>query len=261
METKNVFTELFSLNVNEHVEKKQTGKTPLSYLSWPWAVAEVKKRYPDMSYKIKTFENGLPYVYDRNTGYMVFTEVTIEGITHEMWLPVMDGRNDAMLDHPVQHVKVDNYGKEKKWTTEAATMFDINKTIMRCLVKNLAMFGLGLYIYSGEDLPEEDTSTVVQTTPKKYSKAPQQQELVQVSFKKSAQAPAPTPSPAADSPELKEAIQTVNYYIEKDMLNKSWIPTANQYIATKDLEGLKRVITFMEKQIKETVEKELEETA
>ncbi len=81
---------------------------------------------------------------------MVFTKVTIEGLTHEMWLPVMDGANKAM--------KAKQYTYKTKYaekTVEPATMFDINKTIMRCLVKNLAMFGLGLYIYAGEDLPEE----------------------------------------------------------------------------------------------------------
>lgn len=148
---KNVFTELNAVNVNEHVEKKNTGKTTLSYLSWSWALQEVMKRYPDTTWEVKLFD-GKPYIYDEKTGYMVFTSVTIQGVTREMWLPVMDGRNDAMLDHPVSHTN--SYGKA--WTTEAATMFDVNKTIMRCLTKNLSVFGLGLYIYAGEDLPEEE---------------------------------------------------------------------------------------------------------
>ena len=93
----NVFNELNAVNVNEHVEKKNTGKVTLSYLSWSWAWTEVKKRYPDANYEIVKFENGLPYTYDENTGYMVYTKVTIHGITHEMWLPVMDSRNEAML--------------------------------------------------------------------------------------------------------------------------------------------------------------------
>jgi len=73
---------------------------------------------------------------------MVFTKVITKDETLEMWLPVMDFRNKAMIDN--------------------ATMFDINKTIMRCLTKNLAMFGLGLYIYAGEDLPEVDNSSEVE---------------------------------------------------------------------------------------------------
>ena len=71
----------------------------LSYLSWTFAWSNVKLRYPDANYEIVKFENGLPYVYDAKTGYMVFTKVTIEGTTHEMWLPVMDSHNEAMLDH------------------------------------------------------------------------------------------------------------------------------------------------------------------
>jgi hypothetical protein len=143
-----VFNTLNGINVNEHKEEKNG----LSYLSWVWAWAEVKKNYPDAVYSIEKF-NGLPYVYDENTGYMVYTTVTIEGITHEMWLPVMDGANKAMKAKPYTYT-VKRYGKEEAKTVAAATMFDVNKAIMRCLVKNLAMFGLGLYIYAGEDLPE-----------------------------------------------------------------------------------------------------------
>lgn len=140
------FKELYSVNVNENVEKKNG----LTYLSWAYAVAEFFKRYPQAEYEIvKT--NGLPYVYDPNTGYMVYTKVTVDGQTREMWLPVMDGANKAMKSEPYTYTN--RYGKEMR--VEAATMFDINKTIMRCLVKNFAMFGLGLYIYAGEDLPEE----------------------------------------------------------------------------------------------------------
>lgn len=154
------FNKLNSINVNEKVEEKNK----LKYLSWAWAWAETKKVYPDARYEVKKFD-GKPFIYDKELGYMVFTEVTIEGLTHEMWLPVMDGANKSMKDHEYTY-EVNKYeydyaqrkkvcvGKEQK-TVEQATMFDINKTIMRCLTKNLAMFGLGLYIYAGEDLPEE----------------------------------------------------------------------------------------------------------
>ena len=149
------FEELLKISVNEHVENKNG----LNYLSWTWAWSEIKKQCPDATYEILKFENNLPYVYDENTGYMVFTKVTINGETYEMWLPVMDGNNKAMLNHPYSY-KVKEYeggkftGNYTEKNVEKATMFDINKTIMRCLVKNIAMFGLGLYIYSGEDLPE-----------------------------------------------------------------------------------------------------------
>ena len=151
------FEKLYRVNVNDYTEEKNG----LTYLSWANAWAEVKKIYPDAQYTIKRFDNNLPYVYDENTGYMVFTDVTIEGITYEMWLPVMDGANKAMKDmsYKYQVKKWNNNTKSYDMvekTVEPATMFDINKTIMRCLVKNLAMFGLGLYIYAGEDLPETE---------------------------------------------------------------------------------------------------------
>lgn len=157
-EEKTVFDRLFAVDVSNQIEKKSSGNgKELSYLSWSFAWANVKKRYPNANYEICKFgEKQTPYVYDEKTGYMVFTKVTIEGVTHEMWLPVMDNHNEAMLDHSRQ-VKYKNYTV----TVEAATMFDINKTIMRCLVKNLAMFGLGLYIYAGEDLPiDVDTTDI-----------------------------------------------------------------------------------------------------
>ena len=152
---KQVFDELFKVNVNGHTEEKKggDGKT-LTYLSWCYAWAEVKKRYPEAQYEIEKF-NGLPYVFDPLTGYMVYTKVTIEGITHEMWLPVMDSNNRAMKAEPYQ-VQT----KYKTFTVSSATMFEVNKAIMRCLVKNLAMFGLGMYIYAGEDIPEEEQNAV-----------------------------------------------------------------------------------------------------
>jgi hypothetical protein len=146
------FKKLNAINVNDRTEIKKNGKTELTYLSWAWAWAEVKKVYPNATYEIETFENNLPYVYDEKTGYMVFTNVTIEGINHRMWLPVMDGANKAMKSEPYEYETKYNGTK----IVETATMFDINKTIMRCLTKNLAMFGLGLYIFAGEDLPESE---------------------------------------------------------------------------------------------------------
>lgn len=156
-ENKEVFKTLSELNVNNHVEKKNK----LTYLSWAWAWAEVKKLYPDATYKIWKDEFNRPYVNDETLGYMCYTSVTINGETLEMWLPVMDGANKSMKADPYTYKVKDWYESKaqnkdiyKDKVCEAATMFDINKTIMRCLVKNLAMFGLGLYIYAGEDLPD-----------------------------------------------------------------------------------------------------------
>lgn len=153
--TKDIFLTLNSINVNEHVEQKDTGKQKLNYLSWVWAWQEVRKRYPDATYDIARNEYNLPYFYDPNCGIMVYTSVTICGETHSMWLPVMDGANNAMKFEPYEITT--KFGGTK--TVNRATMMDINKAVMRCLAKNLAMFGLGLYIYAGEDLPEENEET------------------------------------------------------------------------------------------------------
>jgi hypothetical protein len=150
--TDNIFTTLLHLDVNDRVDKKRSGGAQLSYLSWAWAWAEFKKAAPEGNYQVKWFDNGNgpdPFYFSPSLGYMVFTEVTVGDITHEMWLPVMDGANKAMKNVPYEYTV-----KSGKKQVAAATMFDINKTLMRCLVKNLAMFGLGLYIYAGEDLPE-----------------------------------------------------------------------------------------------------------
>jgi hypothetical protein len=159
-EIKEKFQELYSLDVNKYVEKKQG----LSYLTWSFAWAEFKKIYPDATYTISKDENGKCYFGDENIGYMVYTSVTAGGLTYEMWLPVMDNANKSMKAFPYTYKVADwqwdaTQGKKVKVreiekTVEAISMFDINKTVMRCLVKNLAMFGLGLYIYAGEDLPE-----------------------------------------------------------------------------------------------------------
>lgn len=156
IEARNRFEELLQLNVNEFVEKKNG----LSYLTWSHAWVSFVKIYPDATYEIVKYD-GKPYYADE-TGAMCYTKVTAGGITHEMWLPVMDGANKAMKTIPYSYKT--KYGDK---TVEAFTMFDVNKTIMRCLVKNLAMFGLGMYIYSGEDLPHDpDGSTVVDDKPK-----------------------------------------------------------------------------------------------
>ena len=163
----NVFEKLSAINVNDKVEKKSN----LTYLSWAWAWGEVKKAYPSATYQIVADPiSKRPYFFDENLGYMVMTEVTIEDQTLEMWLPVMDGANKSMTYQSYTYQT--RYGEK---VVEAATMFDINKTLMRCLTKNLAMFGLGHYIYAGEDLPEAETPV----TPIKAA-APSKAELVEL---------------------------------------------------------------------------------
>ena len=145
------FLDMRKINVNDRVEKKDG----LSYLTWSWAWDEFKQAYPTATYEVVKNADGLPY-FESQAGAMCYTRVTVDGLTHEMWLPVMDGKNKAMKSAPYTYTVRDFKTKQQvEKTVEAFTMFDVNKTVMRCLVKNLAMFGLGLYIYAGEDLPSK----------------------------------------------------------------------------------------------------------
>ena len=157
-----MFNALSNLDLSDKCEKRES----LTYLSWANAWSEFKSAYPSATYQILKNENGLPYFSDPNLGIMVFTEVTVDDVTHQMWLPVMDSKNKAMKLEPYTYSVWNNFKKafEEK-TVQGASMFDINKTLMRCLVKNLAMFGLGLYIFQGDDLPEksaDDTTSAPQ---------------------------------------------------------------------------------------------------
>ena len=127
---KSVFETLFEINVNDHVEKKNG----LSYLSWPYARAEMKKRFPDANYKVYETESGGIYFTDGKTCW-VKTGVEIAGLEHIEYLPIMDYKNKSIS---LEHI----------------TSFDVNKSIQRSLTKALARHGLGLYLYAGEDFPE-----------------------------------------------------------------------------------------------------------
>ena len=157
-----MFNALSNLDLSDKCEKRES----LTYVSWSNAWSEFKSAYPSATYQILKNENGLPYFSDPNLGIMVFTEVTVDDVTHQMWLPVMDSKNKAMKLEPYTYSVWNNFKKafEEK-TVQAASMFDINKTLMRCLVKNLAMFGLGLYIFQGDDLPEKSTDDTPQQQP------------------------------------------------------------------------------------------------
>ena len=133
---KSVFETLFEINVNDHVEKKNG----LSYLSWPYAWAEVKKRFPDANYKVYETESGCIYFTDSKTCW-VKTGVEIAGLEHIEYLPIMDYKNKLI-------------------SLENVTSFDVNKSIQRSLTKALARHGLGLYLYVGEDLPEIEVEKI-----------------------------------------------------------------------------------------------------
>lgn len=144
----NYFTELNSINVNEHVEKKNG----LSYLSWAWAWQTLKKMHPDATYTIHENADGWNYHTDGRTAW-VKTGVTVNGIEHIEELPVMDFRNKSI---PLEQI----------------TSFDVNKAIQRSLTKAVARHGLGLYIYAGEDLPIDDGEAKMnESLAKKITKA------------------------------------------------------------------------------------------
>lgn len=142
---------LSKVDCNKHTEKKNG----LTYLSWAWAWSIVKATYPNANYEIVNFE-GKPYLFDADLGYFIQTKVTIDGETIGMQLPVMNGANKAQKNAPYKYTVKGWGGKpDTIKEVEPASMFDVNTTIMRCLTKNLAMFGLGMYIYAGEDIPQQ----------------------------------------------------------------------------------------------------------
>lgn len=171
------FNQLSSLNVNDKTEQKNG----LTYLSWSNAWLEFKKVYPTATYNVvKNPQTALPYFVDPTVGIMVFTEVEADGLKYSMWLPVMDGANKAMKTEPYTYQVWNKTTKQyENRKVEAATMTDVNRCIMRSLCKNLAMFGLGLYIYNGEDMPETVESSTEEpqqnATPVKTRKQRKQQ--------------------------------------------------------------------------------------
>lgn len=162
---KSTWEVLSAIDCNSHTEKKNN----LTYLSWVWAWGIVKSNFFDANYEVTLFD-GKPYLFDENLGYLVQTSVIIEGEKISMQLPVMDGANKAQKNKSYTYEVAEWVGGRKTGKTiekkvEQATMFDINTAIMRCLTKNLAMFGLGHYIYAGEDLPQNLEDKSIQRQP------------------------------------------------------------------------------------------------
>jgi len=135
---------LLQTNVNGHTEKKNN----LTYLSWAWAWAEALKADPAASYKVEMF--GDKCYMEINGTAMVWVTVTLFGKPMTCQLPVMDGANKSI---PLKgYTATNKYGKEYRVECDS---FAVNTAIMRCMTKALSLHGLGLYIYAGEDLPEE----------------------------------------------------------------------------------------------------------
>lgn len=126
---KEIFDELYGIDINPHIEKDYKG---LSYLSWATAYKLAMDKDPTMTYEIVQDTDGMPY-FSRGNVHIVKTKVCMFGETKEMFLPIMDNK----------HNSVDNPNSRQ-----------VNDNIMRCLAKNIAMFGIGLPLYVGEDLAQ-----------------------------------------------------------------------------------------------------------
>jgi len=148
VERKDLIAKMLAKNVNDHLEKKNG----LSYLSWAWAWAEALKADADATYKVEMFDGKC--FMDINGTAMVFVTVTIFKKPMTCQLPVMDYRNKAIPNPDA---------------------FAINTAIMRCMTKALALHGLSLYIYAGEDLPEEGRSVVITPTQGAMDNIPQEE--------------------------------------------------------------------------------------
>lgn len=126
---KEIFNELYGININLHVEQDYKG---LSYLSWATAYKLAMDKDPAMNYEIVQDNDGMPF-FSRGDVHIVKTKVTMFGETKEMFLPIMDNKHNAVTKPNSRQV---------------------NDNIMRCLAKNIAMFGIGLPLYVGEDLAQ-----------------------------------------------------------------------------------------------------------
>lgn len=126
---KEIFDDLYGININPHIEQDYKG---LSYLSWATAYKLAMDKDPAMNYEIVQDNDGMPF-FSRGDVHIVKTKVTMFGETKEMFLPIMDNKHNAIAKPNSRQV---------------------NDNIMRCLAKNIAMFGIGLPLYVGEDLAQ-----------------------------------------------------------------------------------------------------------
>ena len=179
-----VFGTLAAVKCNEHIEKKNNGKVELSYLSWAWAWHYIKSRYPNAYYTIYERQDGVPYWTDGRTAW-VKTGVTIEGMEHIEYLPIMDYRN---LSIPLEKI----------------TSMDMNKAIQRSLTKAAARHGLGLYIYAGEDIPLSEAEA--KELEKEQAAQGAQPAGTQRRINRTVSTPAPAPAPQEDL--VKKAADT-----------------------------------------------------
>lgn len=220
------FDALYNMNLGDKVEKKDN----LSYLTWSEAWKAFREVYPSATFRVITNpDTRLPYFVDPNVGIMVFTEVTADDLTLTMFLPVMNSSNRSMKLEPYNYQVWDKQNRRYvDKTCEAATMFDVNKTIMRCLVKNLALFGLGLKLYQGEDLPSENSDGTV----------PETADQKKTTLRRAKTVTAPTPQPAAPVDRFAPIKNAINSVADTDALLDLYLQHQNEVEGNPEIKQL-----------------------
>ncbi|MFC2996799.1 DUF1071 domain-containing protein [Acinetobacter sichuanensis] len=184
------FSKLAAINVSKHIEKKNG----LSYLSWAWAVDQLMRLDPQANWVFRE-----PVVYPDGS-MMVHCDITVYGKTMYMFLPVMNYSNKAIAN---------------------PNAVDINKAMMRCLVKGIAVHGLGLYIYAGEDLPEEEKQATMHEQ-NQGSQQPNQQQNQNTQQPVQQQAAPPKPKDTRTQQQIYDsALATIQKTEDRDVLLKA----------------------------------------
>ena len=220
------FDALYNMKLGEMVEKKDN----LSYLSWSNAWKAFKEVYPSATFRvICNPDTKLPYFVDPNVGIIVFTEVTADDLTQSMFLPVMNSSNRAMRLEPYTYQVYDKQNRRYiDKTCEAATMFDINRAIQRALTKHLALFGLGLKLYQGEDIPVSDDAASNATT---------QQKATTTRRAKTVAAPTP-PQPTQPVDRFAPIKNAINSVADTDALLDLYLQHQNEVQGNPDIKKL-----------------------
>ena len=218
------FNALYEMNIGDKVEKKDN----LSYLTWSEAWKAFKEVYPSATFRVITNpDTKLPYFVDPSVGFMVFTEVTADDMTQQCFLPVLNSSMKPMRLEAYNYTVYDKQNKRQiEKTCEGTSMFDINKTIMRCLVKNLALFGLGLKLYQGEDIPCENSDDAADNAaePKKNQ------------ARRAGTVEAPQPAPVIDRfAGIKNAINSTK---DTDALLDLYLQHQNEVEGNPDIKAL-----------------------
>ena len=227
----NYFKILNGINVSDKTEKKNG----LTYLSWAWAWGELKKNFPSSTYTIYENKDGLFYHTDGMTAW-VKTGVTVNGIEHIEYLPIMDFKN--------QSIRI-----------EKITSFDVNKAIQRSLTKAVARHGIGLYVYAGEDLPESDDPKVdLPTVDENGVSSKAKEEIAKARAKKEEKKVEPSPKvveakPLVDLPPLEEP-QVL--FSQEDIDDNATISSEDRDVIANLLNKLpmERQIAFLDKYLK-----------